>query len=333
MAAHQRRRHAKPGCDAGAADMSDQPIPAASDQPIEPIAAAPNPRKRNLVPWLYGLGFLVLAAACLYLWEYPSAPAENVADTSAIHAVEQHLTEIDARLSRMEQRPAADLGNLPARVDALNGRISDQAQLASRMDTLSGRIESLSGRGQSGIDAVKQQLDVLAGRLTALESQAGSLAAVSKRMDRIGRLQEASFALASGKPIGEIPNAPEALTRYAHAAPPTEAQLRLDFPRSAQAALAAKQPDKNDAPFIDRVWEKAQGLVTIRQGSDIVVGNSAATVLNHAQAALEAGDLAGAIATLEALKGQPAQAMADWVDNAKSLLSARSALAEMADQA
>jgi hypothetical protein len=313
--------------------MTEQSLLPTPEDPPEPVVVAPKPAQRDLVPWFYGLGFLILASAIFYLWQYPSAPGERSTDVSAIEATEQHIADINTRLSRLEQRPIPDLGKIAARVDALDGRVADQTQLASRLDTLSGRIEALSGRDQTGQDATKQQLEALTGRVAVLESSAGSLAAVTKRLNRIAKLQEVSFALASGRPIGELPDAPEALSRYAGTAPPTEAQLRLRFPRSEQAALAATQPDGGDAPFAGRLWERAQGLITIRRGDDVVVGNSSAVILNHAQAALEAGDLAGAVDAVESLKGQPGQAMATWLTDAKALLSARSALADMADKA
>jgi hypothetical protein len=292
----------------------------------------PKTPRRDLVPWLYGLGFLVLAAAVFYLWQYPGTPSEPAADVSAAQAVEQRLADIDARVTRLEQRPAPDFDKITARMDALDARVTDQMQLASRVDTLSGRIESLSGRYQTGQDTIGQQLDALTTRVAAVASNAGSLEAVTKRLNRIARLQEASFALGAGRPIGDLPDAPEALARYAHATPPTEAQLRLRFPRDAKAAFTAKQPEPGDAPFADRVWERAQGLITIRRGDDVVVGNPAAIILARAQASLDAGDVAGAVNAIETLKGQPADAMANWLTDAKSLLSARSALADMADK-
>jgi hypothetical protein len=197
---------------------------------------------------------------------------------------------------------------------------------------LSGRIEALSGRDQAGVDAFKQQIDALTSRVATVEAATADLDGVTKRLKRIARLQEASFALASGRPIGDLPNAPEALKRFAHTPPPTEAQLRLRFPAAAQAALAAKQTSEGTAPLVDRVWARAQGLITIRHGDTVVVGNSSAIIVNSAQAALDAGDLAGAITALDALKGPPEQAMVSWVADAKALLSARSTLADMSDQ-
>jgi hypothetical protein len=313
--------------------MTDQPLLSPPDEPSEPTPVVPNPPHRDLVPWLYGLGFVVLAVAIVYLWQYPSMPDGTANDASAIHTVEQRLADIDARLTRLEQRPTADLAKITARVDALDGRVADQTQVAIRLDTLSGRLDALLRGDQAGLDSTKQQLDALTNRVNAIEANAGNVDAMTKRLNRIARLQEASFALASGQPIGDLPNAPEALTRFAHVAPPTEAQLRLRFPRDEETALAAKQPGDSDAPFIGRVWERVQGLVTIRRGDNIVVGNPTAVALDHARVALDAGDLAAAADAVGALKGQPSQAMANWLADAKALLNARSALAHMADQA
>ncbi|HBK05751.1 MAG TPA: hypothetical protein DDZ81_07775 [Acetobacteraceae bacterium] len=313
--------------------MTEQTLLPPPDDMPEPVVAPPRRQKRDVVPWLYGLGFIILAVAIVYLWQYPSAPRETEADSPALRAAAQQIADMDARLSRIEQRPTPNFGQLVARVDALDGRVADQTQLASRLDTLSGRIESLSGRDQTGIDVTSQKVDALATRVAALEANAGAIETVTKRLNRVARLQEASFALESGRPLGDVPGAPEALARFAHTAPPTEAALRLRFARAEQAALAAKQPGETNAPFVDRVLQQAQSLITIRRGDDVVVGSPVAIALNRAQSALDVGDLQTAVATVETLTGQPADAMANWLEDAKALLSARSALDQMADKA
>ena len=308
---------------------------------------APSSPRRDFVPWLYGLGFLILAAAILYLWQYPSVPAETAADISASRTIDQRLSDIhahvthleqkqsatDSRLSRLEQQKSSDLQAIKTKLNAFDGRIADQKQLASRVDAISGRIESLSGRDQTALDKMKQQLDTMTSKIAALESNAANVTAVRKRLNRIASLQEASLALASGRPLGDLPDAPQALARFAHTAAPTEAQLRINFRSAEQAALAAKKPDEADAPFVDRVWNRAQGLITVRRGDEVVVGDPTATILTHAETALNAGDIAGAVNRVETLNGQPARAMAKWLTDAKALLGARSALADMADHA
>jgi hypothetical protein len=276
----------------------------------------------------------LLAAAIFYLWQYPSTPPGPPADDQlAIQAVAQRLADMDTRLNNLERRPPPDTSKITARLDALEGRFADQTQLATRIDSLSGRIESLSGRDQTGIDLEKQQVGALTARVAAIEASATNVEAVTRRLNRLARLQEASLALAAGRAIGDVPDAPESLVRYAHAPPPTEADLRLRFPQAERSALAARQPDENDAPFLDRVWDQAQGLVTIRRGESVVVGNPAAVILGRAKTAIDAGDLSGAVAAVDSLKGSPGQAMASWLSDAKALLDARTALAQLAAQA
>ena len=62
----------------------------------------------------------------------------------------------------------------------------------------------------------------------------------------------------------------------------------------------------------------------------MLVGDPAAGVLERARTALDAGDLAGAVAAVDSLNGAAAQAMAGWLAQARALLDARAALAEWA---
>jgi hypothetical protein len=73
----------------------------------------------------------------------------------------------------------------------------------------------------------------------------------------------------------------------------------------------------------------AQTGMVVRQGDQVVIGDEAAGALARAQAALNAGDLAGAVAVVSGLSGPPAAAMAGWVADAKALLAARAGLTDM----
>jgi hypothetical protein len=130
-----------------------------------------------------------------------------------------------------------------------------------------------------------------------------------------------------------LPNAPPALAKFASTKPPTEAELRLSFPAAAQAAQKASQPNTEGKPFLDRIWTRAQDLVTVRDGDRVIVGDPAAGVIARARQALNAGDLQGAVAALDALTGDATQEMAEWKAKAQSLLDARAALANLAAQA
>jgi hypothetical protein len=78
------------------------------------------------------------------------------------------------------------------------------------------------------------------------------------------------------------------------------------------------------------VTQSLAGLVTIRRGNDVLVGAASSVVLGAAQDRLDAGDLAGAVAALDALDPAAATAAAAWKGDAQALLAARAALAAMA---
>jgi hypothetical protein len=299
----------------------------------------------------------LLAGAVAWLAVRPPAPGVQ-------EAVNQRLQELQDRIAALEQRPAVppDLASLPKRVDALEQRQvpdlhplearvaaleqrpANQQQLAKqlsdRVDTLTARMNALAGQDQNATAAQAKQLDTLdkqlsdiAGRLGTLEHNAAQTAAQAQRAGKLARIQAAEAALDAGRPLGEVPGAPQAVTRFASTNPPTLAQLRLDFPKAEQAALAAQQPQADGKSFLQRVLSHTEELVTVRQGDHVVIGSSAAGVLARARASLDAGDLNGAIDAVSSLSGPPAQAMASWLEDARALQAARSALTSMAAQA
>lgn len=367
------------------AEMSDTKALPPPDPATDPASAA-GP-KRDLIPWVYGVGFAILAAGLVWLWQNPAAPPA----TGRIDALEQRVAALaqrpasgspvdtrplEARLAQLEQRPtpsAPDLRPLESRLQALEQRTmpdtrpldsrlsaleqrppTDVTGVVTRLDALAGRQDALSARAQ-GIEATAiARQDAVDGRLTALEQAAtqakaletrlaalerrvaateavtGQVPALSERAARLARLQAAQAALEDGRKLGEIPGAPPELARFAAVAPPTEAALRLAFPAAARAAAEASVPDTTSAPLLDRVWTRAQSVVTVRQGDRVLVGDPAAGVIARARRALDAGDLAGAVAALGELSGPAEQAMAAWRGDARALLAARAALAEQA---
>jgi hypothetical protein len=369
--------------------------PGAPD-PINPNAAGipervqvdgspPGPRK-DFLPLLYLLGFLVLAGSLFYLWRNPSMPAGAEQEAARVDTLQQQLQSSADRLTQLEQRPAPapppSLAPLEARIAALERRpapdaappldfgpittrldsaISKQtadlqgvaAQITGRLDALEGRLAAVEKQGSGVVGQIngivsKQtadlqgvtarldgRLDALESRLTATEKQgsgiAGQIGGITEQAQRISRVQLATTALEAGQKLGDIPGAPPALAQFAHDAPPTEAGLRLSFNSAAEAAQRASQPAIMDnQPFASRLWTRAQQSVTVRQGDRVLLGDPVSGVLAHARQALDAGDLAGAVAVLNGLAGPAAAAMADWVGQARALLEARAALASMA---
>ena len=269
------------------------------------------------------------------------------------------LGPLESRIARLEQRPAPSpapvqpatpTGASPGDLTALSTRLdtvaSQQTRLAADTTALNGKLEAnasaSNGKLEASAAALTAKLEASAGelggkigaldrRVAAVESQQGQVAGLATRAQLFSRLQTAGLALEQGQRLGDIPGAPPALARYAIAAPPTEAALRLSYPAAADAAHRASQPAIADNQgFFGRAWVRAQQSVTVRQGDRVMLGDPIAGVLAHAQEVLDAGDLGGAVKVLDQLAGPAKAAMADWLAQAHGLIEARAALAEMA---
>jgi len=341
--------------------------------------------KRDPLPLLYLLGFVVLGGTLAYLYSHPATPPEAQqaavrvdglqgqvqalqANVSKLEAggtngsgPSANLAPLEARIAALEGRAAPNLQPLEARIAALEGRPSpnlqpleariatleakpppppfDPAPLTSRLDALAAKqtadLATLGAKQAADLAALGATAAALDGRIAAVDAQAkqtaGQIGAVSDRAGRVTRMQAALTALATGQPLGDIPGAPPSVTRFATAAPPTEAALRRSFDAAADAAQQAGQPAiMENRSFADRLVARAQQAVTVRQGDRVLVGDPLAGRLIRARAALDAGDLAAAVNALDGLAGPAQAAMADWTGQARTLLDARAALASMA---
>ncbi len=237
----------------------------------------------------------------------------------------------------------AAIADLRAQIDALRTAQSMQVQAAQSLPSaasvtaLSGRVDAMAEKQGADAEALSQRVAALKAEIDALNAEAQSLTQSTKalpqlsaRSDRLALLMRAEAALSAGAPLGDIPNAPPALSRFASAAPPTEASLVLRYPDAARAAEAAGAPISDRGRFWHRIWVNVQRLVTVRQGDRVIVGDPTSGILAHAGRLLAAGDLPGTLAVLATLQGPAATAMAPWMADAQALVDARQALAQMA---
>lgn len=296
---------------------------AAVDPPAFETTPATEPRPARdgsrALRVLCAIGFLLLFVGLGWLWreQQQMAARQSGFDPAAFAGMESQVRTLTQRLATLEQKPPpsiptpppppppVDLGPLNARISALEKRPDvppvDPA-IVARMDDLQSRLS----------------------RTQADAARNGEVVA------RNASLRSAQAALDAGQPLGDMPGAPPALSRFGRAKPPTEASLRLAFPDAAERAVAASKPATDGETVGQRMWQNARALVTIKQGDKVVLGAPAAETIGQARERLDAGDLAGAVAALGALDGPAAQAMADWRDQAKALVEARAALAGMA---
>ena len=336
----------------------------------ESVVPAPAPRSQKLAAALLAFCAVVLLAGAYLFWAARQAEGRVSAELQALEqrlaAIDPRLKSLEARpvpqpssdLRPLEQRTtaleAAAAAADPARV-ALEKRVAalderdaafeqrppaqatldaasrtEIAALAGRVDQVVARQTQLGEAGQSDAAKVSERIATLDQRIAAATNNAAQLDQISSRAASLASIQAASGALAAGRPLGTVPGAPPALAQFVTRAPPTEASLRLSYPAAADAARDAGLSPKTDGSFLDRLWARAQSSVTVRQGDHVLVGDPIAGVLAHGEQQIGAGDLAGALETLDGLSGPAAAAMADWRKQAQSLLDAREALLTMA---
>lgn len=296
--------------------MSDKPdvpsgptVPASIEaEPTEPAPeSVPVARHRGVAALALSLalGFLLTAGALFYLWQQVPASQPSVVP-ERVAALEDQTHALQQRIDALEKRPPPALPPAPPAPD---------------LRPLEARIAALEQRPPPAPPQPPPpapDLGPLQSRIDTLEHRVGELA----------QLQATAEALDAGQPLGTWPGAPPALARFAKEKPPTLAELRLAFPAAARRAAEESRRQPANGSFAERMWTHIASLVTVREGGRVVVGAPAAVVLDAARERLDAGDLAGAVAALDALDAGAAAEMADWRARAQSLLDARAALAQ-----
>jgi hypothetical protein len=108
------------------------------------------------------------------------------------------------------------------------------------------------------------------------------------------------------------------------------AQLRLGCEQAARAARQASEPAREGQGVVDSAVSRLSGLLTVRRGEEVVLGDAAGAEIERARRALEAGDLETALRHLGRLAPPAREAMRSWLAQAEALLAARAALRQIA---
>lgn len=330
---------AEPASVANAPEAPAKPPPqvAVPQHAAPPAAKAPPPQvRRGGTPfWFTCLLFVAMSGGMVYVFKHP--PPQ---DSPREAALEAEVKALQSRLAQLEQKPQPDLAPLVApvasRVSAVEAAIRSLSDRTPAAQTdivpLTARIDALERKGTPDVSApIAAATKALGARIDALEARFSTeITKVTASAAVATRLSAVAQALENGQKLGDLPGAPAALAKFAQTAPPTEASLRLRFPDAARAAEAASKPNPGGRDFLQRMWDRTQGLLTVSQGGHVLLGAPAAVTLAAARVQLEAGDLAGTLGVLAKLDAPAAAAMAGWTRDAQALLDARTALAAMA---
>lgn len=280
-----------------------------------------------------------------------TGPDEVLAKAEDLDAALRLIAEIDGRLGELEKTvavipdlaPAARVAEVEAALEALTAQVAEAAALARQAAALDRRIAAI----ETGIAAVGARQEAMAAelaemraRLAALQAADATLTAtLQARVDAPEAARRAALgialaslagAVAEGRPFAEELSAvralaPEAtaqvpgideLAAWAQAGVPDAAALLTTFRPAARDALRA-QAAAGAQGWWDRLVANARTLVTVRRTGN-AAGEDVEAVLARAEAALERGDVAAAVAEVSRLEGPAAQAMAGWLEQARA---------------
>jgi hypothetical protein len=293
-----------------------------------PEALPPPAKPRGSVwPLLGVIGFLLLAAGEGYLFRLHQKGADEAGQIAALQR----------QLASLQQAPAAaspvTTGDLGPKLAALGAQVSALQTLftadhGALITLQANAVDMTKLTSQINTLAAQDNTDHLA--LTALQASAVNLTKLTTQVTVLSRVQAARMALDAGQPLGDIPAAPAALQKFSATPPPTQAALLLSFPAAARAAESASVTADGKRSYWSNVLARLENLITVSNGTHVIIGAPAAGVIEQARADLDAGDLAGAVAVLDTLSLTTQQAMGSWLGQARDLLAARAAIATMA---
>jgi hypothetical protein len=273
-----------------------------------------------------------------------AAAADLAADLDALSGQAQVLaSEIAAqgdRLTVLEDRPQVTVALSEQAQAAVEAQIAGLRQEAAdgiaRVEEDRAILAAQADERFAALEAdLRETLATIEAERAALEAARAEAAAEVRSAQLAAAVADLRAALDAGAPyaaslaslaslVGAPP--PEALAVRADDGIPSLAALREAFPEAARSALEQTLRAQADSGEIGRV----EAFMRIQSGVRSLTprdGDDADAVLSRAEAALAAGDLAGALALVAALPDPGRAAMQGWADLAQTRRAALEALA------
>ncbi len=331
----------------GSASMA--PAPALDLQQVRQDAAAVanasvEAAKRDLSARLDDLEKRVRAASAAAA-ERPAGPATGGPDPA--------ITELRGKIEALEGRAAAAVPAPPAPAPAPTPTAPNPEQekelatLRLELATMRNTVQTMDQTIAVQRDQTKllaEAVDKARGEASARNAGEQKAMSAARASALIGIAARLSAAVESGLPFAtdlalltplaqgdaKLTESATALQAYAQNGVASRAALVAEFPAVAKAALA---DDLADDSFGERLLGKVRALVSLRRVGNDVEGDGTEAKLARAEAALEAGDLAKAVALVKTLPPPTARATAGWLSRAEANLAAKQAADQISSQA
>jgi hypothetical protein len=234
-----------------------------------------------------------------------AAPAQPPAGGGS--DVAASLSDVEARLSKLETSVAATT-DLASAVSSLRDRL---APLEASVKDLGSRVDDLATKVSTGSDSERAARAIAIGTLQQAAERGGPFVSDLAMLKTLGMDNEDTAKL---EPLATKDT-------------PSLAELQQRFPDVADAILTATSGADENAGFFQRLGAFGRGLVSVRP-TTAISGDSPEAIVSRMQAAVDKGDLAGALSERAALPANGQAASADWAQAAAD----RVAIGELIDK-
>jgi len=295
-------------------------------------------------------------------------PPPNQAPNQAPSQAQSQTPDLSARLDKIEraieaQRTEPALGNRIGGIEAQAKSLgNDVAALQRRLDEIAASGQSAAKKADTALNAAEAaksaseaankmevqrgDLDAVASRIMALESAVKGLAAATAPVDRAARFSIAAEALRAtverGTPyqaelaalgaLGVDQKATAPLEPFAASGVPSTAALAHELDALTPALQQASEPESGDATFLGRLKANAEKLVRVTPAG-APAGNDPAAVLTRIRFDAAHGDIAAALAAIDALPDSAKSLAAAWRKKAAACEAALAASRQIASDA
>lgn len=334
-------------------DAAAAAAPQAAAATPEPASPAPDPPSPS--PALAEDSPETTAPATLERDDEPAPAGDGAEEPSHTEIAAVADTEPSAPAPATIDIEADALGTLNARLDALEAESVQASGAGAALTALEQRVQALEqDPPQEAFDralaaweeqrvALEASLAEVTARLARFEDEASRQSAADGHLvSLVLATGDLTAALGTARPFapvldtfrgiaGEDPEIESALARlapFAATGVPTLDGLRSRFPAAANAIVRAA-PAAEDSDWIDETVTRLSQLVTIRRTGGAIDPASLDGRLVEAESALVEGDLARAVAIVEALipEAQGAERAESWLRDARSRAEVDDALA------
>lgn len=236
---------------------------------------------------------------------------------------------------------AAEIAALKETFERQVGRLTDElsnersvaeaqaAEIAQLRASLEEALAMREGAAATEVASLREALNEARRAAAPVTRQALAALALNALQQKV--ISGAPFEEELDVFMGLAPNAPlgAQLSPLAPTGAPTVEALQQRFPQTARDVIAAARMAEATDP-VARFLANFQSLVSVRSMTP-QEGDSAAAVVSRAEAAVRAGEISSAITELSALEGPSAEAAAAWLNDARAMVEANTAIAEFND--